>query len=78
MSSAEILGENNARHLLKSVQIPKILIDNMPVNMSDYFIITFYSTPNEYLLYFALVSVWPPCVSPSHGGFMEASTVNSR
>ena len=37
-----------------------------------------YSTPNEYLLYFALASVSPPCVSPSHGGFMEASTMNSR
>ena len=41
-SSAEILGENNARRLLKSVQNSEILINNMSVNMSDYFIITFY------------------------------------
>ena len=41
-SSAKILGENNARRLLKSVQNPEILINNMSVNMSDYFIITFY------------------------------------
>ena len=40
--------------------------------------ILIYSTPNEYLPYFALVSVSPPCVSPSHGGFMETATVNSR
>ena len=37
-----------------------------------------YSTPNEDLLYFTLVSVSPPCVSPSHGGFMVTATVNSR
>ena len=40
-SSAEMLGENNARPLLKSVQNPEILINNMSVNMSDYFINTF-------------------------------------
>ena len=34
-SSAEILGENNARRLLKSVKNPEILINNMSVNMSD-------------------------------------------
>ena len=37
-----------------------------------------YSTPNEDLPYFTLVSVSPPCVSPSHGGFMVTATVNSR
>ena len=42
-SSAEILGENKARCLLilKSVQNPEILINNMSVNMSDYFKNTF-------------------------------------
>ena len=39
-SSTDILGENNARRLLKSVQNPEILINNMSVNMSDYFINT--------------------------------------
>ena len=37
-----------------------------------------YSTTNEYLPYFMLVSVSPRCVSPSHGGFLETGTVNSR
>ena len=37
-----------------------------------------YSTPNEDLPYFTLVSVSLPCVSPSHGGFMVTATVNSR
>ena len=32
-SSAEILGENNARRLLKSVQNPEILINNISVNI---------------------------------------------
>ena len=43
-SSTEILRENNARRLLKRVQIPEILINNMSVNMSDYFINTLYIT----------------------------------
>ena len=36
-SSAEILGENNAKRLLKRVQNPEILINNMSVNVSDFF-----------------------------------------
>ena len=35
-SFAEILGENNARRLLKSIQNPEILINNISVNMSNY------------------------------------------
>ena len=35
-----ILGENNGRRLLKSVQNPEVLINNMSANMSDYFINT--------------------------------------
>ena len=37
-----------------------------------------YSTTNEHLPYFSLVSVSPPCVSPGHGGFIETAAVNSR
>ena len=37
----KILGENNARGLLKSVQNLEIFINNMSVKMSDYFINTF-------------------------------------
>ena len=36
-SSAEILGENNARPFLKSVQNHKLLTNNIPINMPDYF-----------------------------------------
>ena len=36
-SSAEILAENNARRLLKSVQNPEILIYNISLHMSEYF-----------------------------------------
>ena len=41
-SSTEILGENNARRLLKSIQNHEILINNVSINMPDYFIITLY------------------------------------
>ena len=36
-SSAEILGENNARRLLKSVQNHETLDNNISMNMPDYF-----------------------------------------
>ena len=49
-SSAEILGENKARHLLKSEQNPEILINNMSVNMSDYFKNTFCIKRKSYFL----------------------------
>ena len=41
-SSVDILGENNARRLLKSVQNHEISINNISINMPDYFINTFF------------------------------------
>ena len=40
-SFAGILGENNARRLLKSLKNPEILINSMSANMSDCFINAF-------------------------------------
>ena len=49
-SSVELLGENNARRLLKSVQNHEILINNMSVNMSDYFKNTIYQKKIIFLI----------------------------
>ena len=43
-----MLGVNKARRLLKSVQNPEILINNMSVNMSDYFINTVFMKRKSY------------------------------
>ena len=42
LNENKILGENNARSLLKSIQNHEILINNMYINMPDYFINTFF------------------------------------
>ena len=47
-SSAEILGENNARPLLKSNQNHEILINNMSINMHGYFKNTFFIERKSY------------------------------
>ena len=39
---AEIICENNARHLLKRVQNHENLVNNMVISMPDYFINTFF------------------------------------
>ena len=41
-SSAEILGEHNGGHLLKSVQNLEFLINNKSINMPNYFINTYF------------------------------------
>ena len=48
-SSAEILGENNARHLLKSVQNHETLTNNISVNMRDYFSNTLFIQRKSYI-----------------------------
>ena len=47
-SSADKLGENNARCLLKSVQNNETLFNNISINMLDYFINTFFSEGKSY------------------------------
>ena len=71
-------------NILTSYEKNLFLSDKLFMNRSDTdtsiidYCLSNYSTPNEDLPYFTLVSVSPPCVSPSHGGFMVTATVYSR
>ena len=70
----------NARRLWKSVQTPKVLINNMSVNMSDYFINTFFikrkiifliDTENFNATFWVVLKILQVINSPKYVGITE-------